>query len=388
MIDNAKPDTGHEPATNPSSSDEVSDEVSDVVTDLVQPTEAQEIPVTPGLAHRSRTVSPASRIVTQALILTLTAVAGSFGGGYFVMERAVQQDRDRLLEQQAAAQDRIAALERQIAELRQSPDRANSVQLDLTELFEPIRETVTRIAMVRLKAISHEITTQLTNAMAVELDDGMPVNQAAVTAPADRDGVAAEPTTDSLVVADPPASTAGVTVAPVVPAAPLSDEHGDVIAAPPPEATGVGIEGVTETGDRSSAVADDEARLLGPVATPRDPPLSAVEDGDAEGDPSAIAGDQARLISAGGTTVQLAAPVTDPSSGADDDDAEVVESAPDPPESPDLVAELLGSEDAGQLDASALAVLEGDWVQVIGAGLAAVPEGRWNPLPVTETPSR
>lgn len=376
MKANAKPDTGHEPATSPSSSDDV------------QPTASQETPATPGLAHRSRTVSPASRIVTQALILILTAVAGSFGGGYLVMDHAAQQDRDRLLEQQAAAQDRIAALERQIAELRKSPDRANSVQLDLTELFEPIRDTVTRVAMVRLKAISHEITTQLTNAMAVELDDGMPVNQAAVTAPADRDGVAAEPTTDVLVVADPPASTAGVTAASVVPAAPLSDEHGDVVAAPPPEATGVGIESVTETKDRSSAVADDEARLLGAVATPRDPPLSDAEDGDAEGDPSAIAGDQARLISAGGTMVRSAAPVSDPSSGADDDDAEVVEPAPDPPESSDLVAEPLVSEHAGQLDASALAVLEGYWVQAIGDGPAFVPERSWNARPVTEAPSR
>ena len=74
----------------------------------------------------------------------------------------MQLNRSDLLQQQLDAQERILALEKQIAELQERRESGNRVELDLTEVFEPIREAVGRIALVRMGEISREITTELT----------------------------------------------------------------------------------------------------------------------------------------------------------------------------------------------------------------------------------
>lgn len=95
-------------------------------------------------------------------LLLVIALGGAFGTGYLVNANEMQLDRNDLLQQQLDAQERILALEQQIAELQASRESGNRVELDLTEVFEPIREAVGRIALVRMGEISRELTTELT----------------------------------------------------------------------------------------------------------------------------------------------------------------------------------------------------------------------------------
>jgi len=101
------------------------------------------------------------RFVLQFLLLVI-ALGGAFGTGYLVNANEMQLNRNDLLQQQLDAQERILALEQQIAELQERRESGNRVELDLTEVFEPIREAVGRIALVRMGEISREITTELT----------------------------------------------------------------------------------------------------------------------------------------------------------------------------------------------------------------------------------
>lgn len=119
------------------------------------------------------------RFVLQFLLLVI-ALGGAYGTGYLVNANEMQTDRNDLLQQQLDAQQRILALEQQIAELRETRERGNSVELDLTEVFDPIRDAVGRIALARMGEISREITTELTRLVAddlANLDD--PANAAA-----------------------------------------------------------------------------------------------------------------------------------------------------------------------------------------------------------------
>ena len=96
----------------------------------------------------------------------------------------MQLDQSNLLQQQLDAQERILALEQQIAELREVRESGNRVELDLTEVFEPIREAVGQIALVRMGEISREITTELTRLVEADLpalDDS--ANATGATAP-------------------------------------------------------------------------------------------------------------------------------------------------------------------------------------------------------------
>ena len=101
------------------------------------------------------------RFVLQFLLLVI-ALGGAFGTGYFASANEMQIKRNDLQQQQLDAQERILALEQQIAELQERRESGNRVELDLTEVFEPIREAVGRIALVRMGEISREITTELT----------------------------------------------------------------------------------------------------------------------------------------------------------------------------------------------------------------------------------
>jgi hypothetical protein len=131
------------------------------------PLERSANPVRPAAAPAPRkpvTPPPKSgfqRFVLQFLLLVI-ALGGAFGTGYLVNANEMQLDRSNLLQQQLDAQERILALEQQIAELQERRESGNRVELDLTEVFEPIREAVGRIALVRMGEISREITTELT----------------------------------------------------------------------------------------------------------------------------------------------------------------------------------------------------------------------------------
>ena len=123
------------------------------------------------------------RFLLQFLLLAI-ALGGAFGTGYLVNANEMQLDRSDLLQQQLDAQERILALEQQIAELREVRESGNRVELDLTEVFEPIREAVGRIALVRMGEISREITTELTRLVEADLPalDDSP-NATGATAP-------------------------------------------------------------------------------------------------------------------------------------------------------------------------------------------------------------
>ena len=154
-----------------------------------QPLERAVNPVRPATATPPR--KPAAppqksgfqRFMLQFLLLVI-AIGGAFGTGYLVNANEMQTDRNDLLQQQLDAQQRILALEQQIAELRDTRESGNRVELDLTEVFEPIREAVGRIALVRMGEISREITTELTRLVQDDipnLDD--PANAAGMPSP-------------------------------------------------------------------------------------------------------------------------------------------------------------------------------------------------------------
>lgn len=108
------------------------------------------------------------RFMLQFLLLVI-ALGGAFGTGYLANANEMQLNRSDLLQQQLDAQERILALEQQIAELREIRASGNRVELDLTEVFEPIREAVGRIALVRMGEISREITTELSRLVDADL---------------------------------------------------------------------------------------------------------------------------------------------------------------------------------------------------------------------------
>ncbi len=146
-------------------------------------------PVRPATAPNPRkpAVPPAKsgfqRFMLQLLLLVI-ALGGAFGTGYLVNANEVQLDRNNLLQQQLEAEERIRVLEQQIAELRESRASGNRVELDLTEVFEPIREAVGRIALVRMGEISREITTELTRLVEDDLAPGDdPANATGVPTP-------------------------------------------------------------------------------------------------------------------------------------------------------------------------------------------------------------
>ena len=104
------------------------------------------------------------RFMLQFLLLVI-ALGGAFSTGYLANANEMQQRQLDAQEQQ----ERILALEQQIAELQERRERGNRVELDLTEVFEPIREAVGRIALVRMGEISREITTELTRLVEQDL---------------------------------------------------------------------------------------------------------------------------------------------------------------------------------------------------------------------------
>ena len=153
------------------------------------PLERGANPVRPATAPTPRRPAPPppksgfQRFVLQFLLLII-ALGGAFGTGYLVNANEMQLDRNDLLQQQLDARERILALEKQIAELQERRESGNRVELDLTDVFEPIRDAVGRIALVRMGEISREITTELTRLV----EDDLPANAVGTAAPGGMSG--------------------------------------------------------------------------------------------------------------------------------------------------------------------------------------------------------
>ena len=91
----------------------------------------------------------------------------AFSGGYLYMERESERDRDAMERQRMASEERIASLERRIEEL--SLESGTRVELDLTQVFEPIRQALSQVTLVKLSEISEQITNELVRVVESDL---------------------------------------------------------------------------------------------------------------------------------------------------------------------------------------------------------------------------
>ena len=103
----------------------------------------------------------------KRFVFNVFLVVLAFAGGYFYMERESQRDRDTMEREQMAAEERIAALERRIEELGR--EAGTRVELDLTQVFEPIRDALSQVTLVKLSEISEQITTELVRVVESDL---------------------------------------------------------------------------------------------------------------------------------------------------------------------------------------------------------------------------
>ena len=274
------------------------------------------------------------RFVLQFLLLVI-ALGGAFGTGYLVNANEMQLNRSNLLQQQLDAQERILALEQQIAELRETRESGNRVELDLTEVFEPIREAVGRIALVRMGEISREITTELSRLVEADLP---PLDDSATaTGDATRGGIAnggaagqaSEPEAASA-AGEPvpqsgggpdrlqPNSAASGGTEPPLPAVELADSESEPAAPPavtatpaaslssPPRESPTDILGLPAASEEPVAEEASRAEALGPAP-------SGSGTAPERGAPQAESMDVAELLSAARPPeLHGAAPTTEP----------------------------------------------------------------------------
>ncbi len=103
----------------------------------------------------------------KRFLFNVFLVIVAFAAGYLFMERESEDARSAMEREQQAAEDRIAALEQRIDEL--SRNSGTRVELDLTEVFEPIREALSQVTLVKLSEISEQITTELVRVVESDL---------------------------------------------------------------------------------------------------------------------------------------------------------------------------------------------------------------------------
>ena len=118
----------------------------------------------PPPAHRAepeaRRPSRVGRFFSRLLMLAILCAA-SFVGGYYVMDQEARLHHDALLQEQTASEDRIATLEEQIREMQLSRLQENRVEVDLTEVFAPIREAVSRLAEAQMTIVARQISAEI-----------------------------------------------------------------------------------------------------------------------------------------------------------------------------------------------------------------------------------
>ena len=207
------------------------------------PTQPQSEPakaktVQPPPMHRvepeMRRPSRVGRFFTRLLLLAI-AGAISFGGGYYVMDQEAQLHREVLLRDQSAAHDRIAALEEQIREIQVSRLQDTSIEIDLSEVFAPIKAAVSRLAEAQMSIVAQQISAEVARLVESDVQNmnaSVQIEKIAETAAA-----ALEP----AIAANPPARTAG-TPPPSVPMAELTpgEPPGSPAAEPPAAEPGAG----------------------------------------------------------------------------------------------------------------------------------------------------
>ncbi len=169
------------------------------------------------------------------LLMLLVFAAVSFGAGYFVMDQEARLHREAFRQEQSAAQDRIAALEEQIREMQLARAQENSVEIDLTDVFAPIKAAVSRLAEAQMSIVAQQISIEVARRADLEVQN---LNASApLAAIAETAAAAIAP----AIVAMPPAGTT-VAAPPPEPAAETAPDEppGDPAAGPAPIDPGAG----------------------------------------------------------------------------------------------------------------------------------------------------
>ncbi len=217
-----------------------------------QPEPARTKTVQPPPAPRAETEmrrpSRVGRFFSRLLMLAIFCAA-SFVGGYYVMDQEARLNRDVLMQEQATAQDRIAALEEQIREMQLSRMQENSVEIDLTEVFAPIREAVSRLAEAQMTIVARQISAEI--AQRVDADVQNLNASAPLAAIAETAAAALTP----AIAAMPPGARAEAPPEPVAEPAP-AEPPGDAAAEPAALEPGPG----PAPDGGPSAAADDTAQ--------------------------------------------------------------------------------------------------------------------------------
>ncbi len=202
-----------------------------------EPAKAKTVqpPPAPRPEPEMRRPSRVGRFFSRLMMLAIFCAA-SFVGGYYVMDQEAQLHRDVLVQDQMAAQDRIAALEEQIREMQLSRMQENSVEIDLTEVFAPIREAVSRLAEAQMTIVARQISAEIAQRVDVDVQN---LNTSAPLAAIAETAAAALP---SAIAAMPPsegkAEAPPEPVAELAPAEPPGDaatEPGGLEPAPAPD---------------------------------------------------------------------------------------------------------------------------------------------------------
>ena len=189
-----------------------------MTTTPTQPEPAKAKTVQPPPAPRAepemRRPSRVGRFFSRLMMLAVFC-AVSFGGGYYVMDQEARLHRDVLMQEQSTAQDRIAALEEQIREMQLSRIQENSVEVDLTEVFAPIREAVSRLAEAQMTIVARQISTEIAERVDADvqnLNASAPLAAIAGAAVAALEpAIAAAPPSDATAEAPPPEPVAELT---------------------------------------------------------------------------------------------------------------------------------------------------------------------------------
>lgn len=139
------------------------------------------------------------------LFFLVIALGAAFGGGYFVMDQEAQMEIEAWRVEQGTAQDRIAALEEQIGQLQDSRARENSVELDLTDVFAPIKSAVSRLAEAQVELVARQISAEVVRIVEADVQSiNGSESSVSLASIADAVGAAIEPA-----VAEIPGATTG-----------------------------------------------------------------------------------------------------------------------------------------------------------------------------------
>lgn len=214
----------------------------------------------PAPAAPPRRSSVARFFVTTFLLVI--ALGAAFGAGYVVMDREAQGTQEALLEQQTSAQDRIAALEEQILQLQDSRARENSVELDLTDVFAPIKAAVSRLAEAQMDLVAQEISAQVVRIVEADVQN-MNVSAGAtpLAAIAEAVGAAIEPA-----VVEIPGPARGVPEGGAIPASEPEPETPNEPGLTPTTSDQPRDDNPAPSDTEQSSPVDEEARLSSPAS--------------------------------------------------------------------------------------------------------------------------